>query len=1028
MKEQYLFHPRLVLRAPQFPLPAGSRLENWEELLQDPLFMEALYLASPVLYAACKKMVDGEQPDARSYKKMQQAVVKYFTRMYSRCTPFGLFSGCAVANWKDGDTDIVIDHRFFRRHTRFDMHYLCALAQFVAGSPGIREQLKFSVNTSLYTIGDEVRFIEYYYEEGKRIHKISAVQRSEYIDRVLAIAGSGKRVEELAALVTEEDISMEEAREFIDGLIEAQVLVSELEPAITGPEFVFQLLTILEKQPEQNHGSKREWISFLRYAAGRLEILDEQRVNPPESYQVIQDELASFPVGFDPAKLFQCDLFYPLEKNGVARRYQDQLLEALEVLHRISPVQETRMEEFIRLFKERYEDREMPLLQLLDTETGIPYRGNTGVELSPLLNDFIFIRPDTVETLPWGKMEQFWDAKIRQISVTDSIQMELTEKELEQFTGQSLRTVPSLSLLFRILDTDKDLLYLESAGGSSAANLLGRFAHGEPEIERIVQELTKKEQELEPAVLYAEIVHLPENRMGNILLHPAFRKYEIPYLAKASVETASQIPASDLLVSVRNSRIVLRSRSLNREIIPRLSSAHNFRIQPLPVYEFLCDLQTQGISNGYQFSWGGVAQVHKFLPRVKYKQVLLHAASWRLQTEDWKELLNLAEPDRSTRLDQWRKYWKLPEQIVIADGDNELLIDFSEPLLRSLFLDLLPKRRELLLKEFLFSPATGIRNNSSGTTHANQWIAVLQKQERTYSAEVPAPEPEATPVPDQFSVGSEWLYYKIYCGSRSAEKILVECLAPLAKYLEESELIKGWFFIRYVDPQFHLRFRLQLRDVAQTGVIIQEVSNAISAWQQQGFIWKIQLDTYMRELQRYGSRSIETVEELFHQNSIATVNWLSNVEGDERETSRWIWGVKGIDVLLNSFGYDQDKKLELLQVLRTGFAEEFHTGKLLRQQLDTRYRKYRTVLKDAMESALEEDFRVFEMRASINELRKLQEENQLEPNPDELLASLIHMQLNRLFSTQPRHHEMICYDFLYRCYYEEKMRKKPVRT
>jgi thiopeptide-type bacteriocin biosynthesis protein len=1028
MKEQYQFHPKLVLRAPQFPLSASSRLGNWEELLQDPLFMEALYLASPVLYAACKKMVEGEQPDARSYKKMQQAVVKYFTRMYSRCTPFGLFSGCAVASWKEEDTNIVIDHRTFRRHTRFDMHFLCALAQFIAGTPGTKEHLKFAVNSSLYAIGDEVRYIEYFYEEGKRIHKISAVQRSDYIDRVLAAAGYGRRVEELAALVAEEDISMEDAREFIDGLIEAQVLVSELEPSITGPEFIFQLLTILEKKPEKSHGPEDEWVIFLKDAAGRLKKLDEQRVNSPESYQTIQDDLASFPVGFDAAKLFQCDLFYPLEQNGVARRYQDQLLEALEVLHRISPVQETRMEEFIRLFKERYEDREMPLLPLLDTETGIPYRGNTGVELSPLLNDFIFIRPDTVETLQWGKMEQFWDAKIRQIIETDSIQVELTEKELEQFPGQLLRTAPSLSVLFRMLDSENDLLYLESAGGSSAANLLGRFAHGEPEIERIVQEVTEKEQELEPAVLYAEIVHLPENRMGNILLHPAFRKFEIPYLAKASVETASQIPASDLLVSVRNSRVVLRSRSLNREIIPRLSSAHNFRIQPLPVYEFLCDLQTQGVSNGYQFSWGGVAQVHKFLPRVQYKQVLLHAATWRLQTEDWKELLNLAEPDRTTRLDQWRRHWKLPEQIVIADGDNELLIDFSEPLLRSLFLDLLPKRRELLLKEFLFGPATGIRNNSSGTSHANQWIAVLQKQERTYSSEVPAPESEVTPVPDQFSVGSEWLYYKFYCGSRSAEKILVECLAPLAKYLEESGLIKGWFFIRYVDPHFHLRYRLQIRDVSQMGAIIQAVSDAISGWQQQGFIWKVQMDTYMRELKRYGSRSIEAVEELFHQNSIATVNWLSKVEGDEREVRRWIWGVKGIDVLLQSFGYDQDKKLELLQALRTGFAEEFHTGKLLKQQLDTRYRKYRTVLKESLESLLEEDFRIFEMRAAINELLKLQERNQLEPNLDELLASLIHMQLNRLFSTQPRHHEMICYDFLYRCYYEEKMRKKPVRT
>lgn len=1025
MKERYQFQPQLVLRVPHFPLSAKLQTGNWQELLKDRQFMEALYLASPVLYTACKKMLEGELPDARGLKKIQQAILKYYTRMYSRCTPFGLFSGCAVVEWAAGETELVIDPDHFFRHTRFDMHYLCALAQHLAGEAGIKENLGFARNSTLYTIGDEARYVEYYYQEGKRIHKISSVQRNEYIDRVLSAASGFQKIEELAARVLDADVSMEEAMAFINGLIDAQVLVSELEPAITGPEFIFQLKAILEKLPVDNQGRLKGWIDFLSGTAARLELLDVKGINLPEAYLAIQEELTRLPVGFDAGKLFQCDLFLSLKQNRIDERFQDQLLEAMEVLHRLNPVQEQGMQEFIRLFQERYEDREMPLLEILDTETGIPYRGNSGVELSPLLNDFIFIRPEIPENITWGKLEKFWDTRIRQAVEQHKRVIELNEKDLEKFNRQEVNTAPSLSLMFRLLDEEKQLLYLESAGGTSAAILLGRFSHGSPEIEKIVNSVTQMEQQLEPGILYAEIVHLPESRMGNILLHPAFRQYEIPYLAKSSVAGEYQIPANDLLVSVRNNRLVLRSGKLNREIIPRLSSAHNFRNQPLPVYEFLCDLQSQGISNGCHFSWGGVAQVHKFLPAVQYKNVLLHPATWRMEKQDWDELLAAAEEKRGQVLESWIIKWNLPGSIVLADGDNELLIDFSEPLLQQLFFDLLPKRQVLIIKEYLYSSHTGVQN-SRGANHANQFIAILQKQGRTYSDALQDHVPQ--PITDRFSIGSEWLYYKIYCGSRSAEKLLTECLYPLTQNLEKQGFINKWFFIRYSDPHFHIRFRLHLCDPGQVGKVIQLISRYIAGFEKQGFVWKIQLDTYQREIQRYGTRSITAVESLFFQNSIATVKWLCKNEGDEREQERWIWGLKGIDVLLNCFGWDHDKKTMLLEKLKTTFAEEFHTGKLLKQQLDNLYRKYRDQLKIALETNTGEGFSVLEMEREVQQIVLLQNQKLLEPTIEELVASLIHMQLNRLFPSQPRQHEMICYDLLYRYYYSEKMRKKPVRT
>jgi lantibiotic biosynthesis protein len=53
------------------------------------------------------------------------------------------------------------------------------------------------------------------------------------------------------------------------------------------------------------------------------------------------------------------------------------------------------------------------------------------------------------------------------------------------------------------------------------------------------------------------------------------REREIVYLGRSGAPADHQLPLTDLLVSVRDGRVVLRSRSLGREVVPRLTNAHN---------------------------------------------------------------------------------------------------------------------------------------------------------------------------------------------------------------------------------------------------------------------------------------------------------------------------------------------------------------------------------------------------------------------------------------------------------------------
>jgi hypothetical protein len=337
MKIPYHFHPSLVLRTPQFPICHNLDEAAIRNLTDNRLFMEAIYLASPVLYDECMKWKNKVLTDVKAVQKLSRSLLKYFSRMSSRCTPFGLFSGCTVVPWGEAKTNITRKDGAIKRHTRFDMHYLCALSQQLATLPGIKEHVRYFPNNSVYTVGDERRYIEYKYLESARMHQISSVSDTEYLTLVLNASEKGITMDEAAGLLVSDDISQDEAEAFIDELLQAQLLTSELEPAITGEEFIYQVISVLERiwRMEQNEGV-RDIIDTLAAANRQLAQLDQHTGNAAVPYRAIQKLLDKLEIPYDESKLFQTDVILETSQAVVSNTIQQQLLSALSLLNRMS--------------------------------------------------------------------------------------------------------------------------------------------------------------------------------------------------------------------------------------------------------------------------------------------------------------------------------------------------------------------------------------------------------------------------------------------------------------------------------------------------------------------------------------------------------------------------------------------------------------------------------------------------------------------------------------------------------------------
>lgn len=201
----------------------------------------------------------------------------------------------------------------------------------------------------------------------------------------------------------------------------------------------------------------------------------------------------------------------------------------------------------------------------------------------------------------------------------------------------------------------------------------------------------------------------------------------------------------------------------------------------------------------------------------------------------------------------------------------------------------------------------------------------------------------------KFIIGSEWLYYKIYCGAKTSDRVLCELIKPVAEELISKKIIDSWFFIRYGDPKLHLRIRFHHTAPFQIEKTIDELSNALEKYIEEGLVWNVSVDQYNRELERYGTNLIERTEkELFYHDSKMIVNILDSIDGDEGEIIRWKIGLRAINDLLDLFVFDEEKKLKFLENLRDGFGTEFGMNKFLKTQLSEKYRKEKKEIESLM--------------------------------------------------------------------------------
>lgn len=1013
MKNISIF-PNKIVRIPFFSLneykaiPTDVKeLDTFiDALFYHEKFSEAVYLASPVLHEEWEKIVES----GKERGKINESILKYYLRAISNTVPFGLFTSYSILEDEPKESKA----KDYERFSNLDMEYLLKLLHHLNQDPIIKNAVTYRKNNSIYKVGEKYRYIEPKYVNDKISYTLASIDSDELIDYLLQ-----DDREEITLTVLKEEIlnlvegvTEDEVAAYLDELIQSGIYLSSLEVCLNQPQFIQQIVGFYEKNKAQidTKDSLKNIFDALRNVDTALHQLDDKVFNSKAIYDTVFSELNKIGIPYEQKYVINSNL----KRNNVAINEKDINQKLQQFLSKLSKISHSKikrlnnLEIFKQNFYNRYEDQEVKLMDALDNELGIGYLSqyNEDVLFSDLLDD-ITIAPQkkgVTDRKIEPQINNFWLNLIMENA--DKRAIDLDKVSLDVYQNEKPIKNGAFSIAYTYAN---DKIYLKYASGATATNLIGRFGNNDSQMQKVIDEITTFEQTVNKDRITAEIIHLPSNRTGNVLIRNVDREAEISLISRPSGKR-KVIDINDLYLSIKNNRIVLRSGKYKKEVIPYLSSAQNFHFNSLPAYHLLCDLQIQDRYIDYSINFGGFnIDDLDYCPRLVFgEKLVVRNAQWRLKKENYKSI---------EALQNHLETLQVPQFVYIVESTEEkMIIDRKNPVTLAILWNELKKNGFVQISECVYD-----LNKENEVANENIAFVKSQRSANVLDTIWNFSDKENQNVERAFIYGDEWMYFKLYTGRVISDVILTENIQKIVTTLTEQKIIDKWFFIRYTDPDFHLRVRLHLTDNKNYDMVTKVIHQELKTLVNEGKVWKLDVSTYKREIERYHWKNIDNSENIFSIDSDFTLKLMRYLK-EANENRTWLFILKSIDDFFNAFQISLEERHQIIEKMYHSFWVEHGEVKSVRKDINAKFRKHTEELTHLFHETPADLQELYQER--LSQLTKIQFVDEVTTNMTDLLWSYIHMHVNRFIPAHPRSHELIMYGILERFYSKEIGMKK----
>ncbi|MGH3629711.1 MAG: thiopeptide-type bacteriocin biosynthesis protein, partial [Sciscionella sp.] len=349
-------------------------------------------------------------------------------------------------------------------------------------------------------------------------------------------------------------------------------------------------------------------------------------------------------------------------------------------------------------------------------------------------------------------------------------------------------------------------------------------------------------------------------KSGNVARAPQTAGLLISVGEHRTDRSSDHLPVSDLAVTADASRLHLVSLSRRLPVHTMLPSAVDLTVHTDPLARFLLEAPVALAAPCAAFDWGAASAL-PFVPALRYGRTVLSPARWTLTAADL--------PGREAgwsrwddALTAWSGQTGLPRCVHAGDGDRCLTLDLAESSHRVLLRAELDRAGRVKLRA---APGPGDLGWAGGRPH-----------EITIPVAIGAP--AVDPVRSHGEVTSRGqgdlpgccgrFYLKLYAPRDLQDAVLTRYLPGLPSRLGPQT---RWWYIRYDDPDPHLRLRIIVGPQA-----FGAATETIGAWTSElrdcGLVSRVSWETYYPEAARFGGAAVMSLaEEFFAADSAAAV-------------------------------------------------------------------------------------------------------------------------------------------------------------
>jgi len=911
----------------------STRLQN---TFHNPQLKEALLIASKDLLEASTK--NSLTTASKSSEQVRASLIKYFIRMSTRPTPFGLFSGISIGRFNDVTKITVSDPQNHTKRARPDMEWVYGVIKQIEANSKIRDNLMVRFNDFTHPNDSRIEKPNKTFMQLDEGNELSASIR--YTNQVKMLEEKCIKYNSFTQILNDiieqnPNVPVNRIQAFLSQLLENEFLLSELRPPLINTDMLDYLLCVLNKM--EGIEEVDFYVSKLKQIQQNISAYNNTSIG--NGIDIYNDTVQLQKELYECKNYLQVDMKMQTENNSLAHNLKEDLEHFASAMYRLAPIgkMSDEMTSYVELFLERYGDScEVPVLELLDIDKGLgaPAHYQTNKVNRPISKRQKPEKEQRLNTLMNRKLVLALREGNKTIEITDEDIDYVCADETPKNEHSPMDAIQSFELyLLAHPGTHYNFTVAPAIASDGFGKSFGRFSDmlTQEELLSLTQGFNEQKS-LFPEHIIAEIAEiLPSGRTSNISLNNSDYDYQIA-LTTNPCENKHVLSVRDLYIGVDrpNNMFYVKSKSLDKKVIVTMTCMMNPTFGS-SVLRFLREVSTARRTRIADSIINIVNTDYDYYPRVTYGKVIIKPETWLITTDALGK-----EKDKKILEEKFslhRLKWSIPRFVFLSEFDNRLLIDLDNSCHRDIIYSALKKNTSMsvMLTELGCDFSDFAASNSKGEKYITEIVVPFTLSADSVIKDKKVDRKETTVLTTLSNItanrmaierdplmllpgNNEWLYYKLYGCSKRQNELISVAYENLQKLVAEG-FAQKYFFIRYSDPEPHLRIRVQPGEKG-IAALFMHISQWLNSLYADGLVSKAVNDSYIRESERYGGSSlIKHAEDYFYHDSKLVMALLTIQRFGEAHLNMDLIGVSFIISALEAFGLSIEEQGLLLDSL-----------------------------------------------------------------------------------------------------------------